>query len=123
MSGRTPRESRSFSIEPASCSSPCTQHRGHKGHREEFFSCVLGVLCVEYTPLKADAGDYRIANQLKLPTLVPLAPLASITIRTTCVPAARVTPVLVTVFHTCQPVVSGTAIGPVLSTPFTSMWN
>jgi hypothetical protein len=54
---------------------------------------------------------------------MPDGPLLSMTRRRICGPAASVTAVFVSVRHDCQPPVSGTVIGPVLSTPPDSMWN
>jgi hypothetical protein len=40
-----------------------------------------------------------------------------------CEPALNVTPVFLIVVQVCQPPVFVTVNAPVLSTPFTSMWN
>src|SRR6476620_10263894 len=60
--------------------------------------------------------------ELMFPT-APLELALSMTTRSTCDPAGRLTPVFVTVVQDCQPPVLGIVIGPVLSTPFDSMWN
>jgi hypothetical protein len=74
--------------------------------------------CPALPALRADS--YCTAIQLKLP-VSPLAPFVSRTSRITCWPADSAMPVLDNVRHVCQLPVSGTVIGPVLSTPFTSM--
>src|SRR5206468_9524362 len=109
-----------------------TRHDGHNGYKDEdycagLFPCVLGILCVLRVRCVGCSGDnpiasYLTANQLKFPTH-PVAPTASMTTRTTCVPEASEIPVAVMVRHVCQPPVLGTVSAPVLSTPSTSTWN